>query len=669
MEGNICFIPVSIGELFDKYTILQIKQKQVKDAKKLEIVEKELSYLKQFISTYNLEESLVNELKETNEKLWVIEDKIREKEKEHKFDEEFVKLARNVYITNDKRSEIKNKINLKLKSGIQEVKSYSKYTDNDVETININTKVEEQKPIKVEEQKPILNKSVTKSKPKSTSEQFEELTREINKLKNTLKYDELIDNYKKIIELDSQNENKYLHNMGEVFEKQQNYESAVNCYDKILKKETTDASVIGVINNQIGMCYFNLKKSQLAVGYFKNVLLIKEIPDVFCNISTCYVDLKKFKLAENALLKSYNLDNTHKNTLYLLANLYYYLKNYSKSIDFYKKALSNKEHINNSDVLLYNFALSMTYLAKKDFSNGFTLYEKRLLTNDINKQTGKLDRLEIPQVELWDGKEICDNLLVVYEQGIGDNIQFYRFLIILAEKYPKMEIHYFTRDNLTHLFTTPHKNIKIIENILTLSYDYKVYIMTIPKILNLTNIEPNKINYIKMNEEKLLYWKGKTEPLKKFRVGFVYNGLLSSFIEKYIPLEEFGILCDLNIDLICIHRKSEVENDFKNISFGDKITQYDIDVDKPFEDTVHLLKNIDLLITVDTYIVHLAGVLNVKTWLLLGTHDWRWSNDENKTYWYNSVELIRTKQYEEFKDNIKTVKTKLSELLEILGSQ
>ena len=75
-----------------------------------------------------------------------------------------------------------------------------------------------------------------------------------------------------------------------------------------------------------------------------------------------------------------------------------------------------------------------------------------------------------------------------------------------------------------------------------------------------------------------------------------------------------------------------------------------------------------MLITVDTYIVHLAGVLNVKTWLLLGTHDWRWSNDENKSYWYDSVEFIRTKEYEEFKDNIKTAKTKLSELLEILGS-
>ena len=694
MEGNICFIPVSIGELFDKYTILQIKQNRIKDTKKLEIVGKELSYLKQFITTYNLEEKLVNELKETNEALWTIEDKIREKEKEHNFDEEFVKLARNVYITNDKRCEIKNKINIHLKSGIQEVKSYSKYTDNNVETININTdtdtdahtykdkKIEETKPkpnsepininieTKIEESKPIVTKSITKNKikVKSKSEQIEELNKQINKLENTLNYDDLIDNYKKIIELDTEKKIKYLHKMGEVYEKQKNFESAIECYEKILKIEKNDVSIIGVTNNQLGICYHNLKKSKLAIGYFKNVLIIKEIPDVYCNISTCYVDIKKFKLAENALLKSYNLDSTHKNTLYSLANLYYYLKNYDKSIEFYKKALSNKDFINNDDILLYNFALALTYIAKKDFTNGFALYEKRLLTNDINKQTGKPDRLEIPQIDLWNGKDMCDKLLVVYEQGIGDNIQYYRFLIQLAEKYPRMEIHYFTRENLVHLFTTPHKNIKIIENILTMDYDYKIYIMTLPKILNLTSIEPNKINYIKMNEDKLLYWKEKTAPLKKFRVGFVYNGLLSSFIEKYIPLEEFGTLCDLNIDLICIHRKSEIDNDLKNISFRDKITHYDIDIDKPFEDTVHLLKNIDLLITVDTYIVHLAGVLNVKTWLLLGTHDWRWSNDENKSYWYDSVEFIRTKEYEEFKDNIKTAKTKLSELLEILGS-
>jgi ADP-heptose:LPS heptosyltransferase len=95
----------------------------------------------------------------------------------------------------------------------------------------------------------------------------------------------------------------------------------------------------------------------------------------------------------------------------------------------------------------------------------------------------------------------------------------------------------------------------------------------------------------------------------------------------------------------------------------DRITHYDIDIEKPFEDTIHLLQNLDLLISIDTYIVHLAGVLNVKTWLLLGISEWRWSDDESSTYWYDSVELIRAKEGADLKDVLQVVKNKLRDQL------
>ena len=128
-------------------------------------------------------------------------------------------------------------------------------------------------------------------------------------------------------------------------------------------------------------------------------------------------------------------------------------------------------------------------------------------------------------------------------------------------------------------------------------------------------------------------------------------------------MKEFEILCGLDIELICLHRKGELEHDLNNVSFKDRITHYDIDIEKPFEDTIHLLQNLDLLITIDTFIVHLAGVLNVKTWLLLGISDWRWSDDEYTTYWYDSVELIRTKNGGDLKDALLIVKDKLSDQL------
>ena len=123
-------IPVSLGELIDKITILEIKQDKIKDSEKNKNITFELNLLNDKLNSFPSNNELVdlkNKLKEVNTELWDIEDQIRICEKRNNFDREFINLARNVYITNDKRFEIKNKINKKFSSDIQEVKSYEKY--------------------------------------------------------------------------------------------------------------------------------------------------------------------------------------------------------------------------------------------------------------------------------------------------------------------------------------------------------------------------------------------------------------------------------------------------------------------------------------------------------------------------------------------------------------
>ena len=127
MEKKVCYVPVSIGELYDKYTILQIKQERIKDEGKLVFINKELEYLKKHTDTFNLDASLVRELKTVNEILWNVEDNIRDKERIKEFDAEFISLARNVYIKNSERSQLKNKINSNLNSELIDIKSYSEY--------------------------------------------------------------------------------------------------------------------------------------------------------------------------------------------------------------------------------------------------------------------------------------------------------------------------------------------------------------------------------------------------------------------------------------------------------------------------------------------------------------------------------------------------------------
>ena len=128
IKKKIINAPISIGELVDKITILEIKKNKLQNSK-LENVLKELSFLRKLMAKHQIEitDNLFTQLKEINLKLWNIEDQIRIKEKNKEFDNIFIKLARSVYFTNDKRSEIKKRINRLSNSEITEEKSYAEY--------------------------------------------------------------------------------------------------------------------------------------------------------------------------------------------------------------------------------------------------------------------------------------------------------------------------------------------------------------------------------------------------------------------------------------------------------------------------------------------------------------------------------------------------------------
>jgi sulfur transfer complex TusBCD TusB component (DsrH family) len=123
-------IEVSHGEIVDKLTILQIKKENITDPSKLDNIIKEYDYLLSIVENdlgISTESSEYLELLSINKELWVIEDDIRDKERVKEFDDEFIKLARAVYYTNDIRAKIKKEINLKYSSGFVEEKSYQSY--------------------------------------------------------------------------------------------------------------------------------------------------------------------------------------------------------------------------------------------------------------------------------------------------------------------------------------------------------------------------------------------------------------------------------------------------------------------------------------------------------------------------------------------------------------
>jgi ADP-heptose:LPS heptosyltransferase len=426
---------------------------------------------------------------------------------------------------------------------------------------------------------------------------------------------------------------KNLLQLAENYENNNNFKGALGIY---IKMKSTKPYIL----NKIGMCYFNLDKYEMAIKNFEKILplLNHPIPDLLNNIGFCYGKIKDYDSAMKYYIQS-NTINPNINNYKILGDINFYIKKYDLSIKYYNKA-------GDSHIVLYNKCFP--YLAQKQFKIGFELYEYRLF-NNYCEQTKKNNRVDIPNIDYWDGKKQCNRLLVVYEQGIGDNIMFFRFVIELSIKYPNMMIDYFCKDTVRHLLNT-YNNINIIDNVILALYDYKLYIMSLPKILEITNIIPNSINYIKVNKEKLEYWNQKLSTINKFKVGIVNNGLLSSFIDKNIPFEYFKKLSELNVELISLDKDN---------------SQFEIDSDKPFEDTICILKNIDLLITVDTSIVHLAGVMNINTWLLLGYgSDWRWFNDNMSVCpWYNSVQIIRMKENKPFYNILNEVYEILSNII------
>ena len=128
---NKILVEVSVGELFDKISILEIKKKKIKDTKKLKFINDEYNVLKDQLDK-NIKpseklEKLFQSLKEINAKLWVIEDDKRACEKNSDFTEKFIKLSRDVHLLNDDRAKIKLEINNHTGSKIKEIKEYTKY--------------------------------------------------------------------------------------------------------------------------------------------------------------------------------------------------------------------------------------------------------------------------------------------------------------------------------------------------------------------------------------------------------------------------------------------------------------------------------------------------------------------------------------------------------------
>ena len=236
-------------------------------------------------------------------------------------------------------------------------------------------------------------------------------------------------------------------------------------------------------------------------------------------------------------------------------------------------------------------------------------------------------------------------ILVFSEQGIGDLIQFSRYLFYLLDKY-NCKVVLRLKQNLAHFFDD--SRIKIIsENDKIPKHDYHNHLASLPGLFYEKNKNfPKTINFIKEKNEITEKWKKILKKYNGLKIG-INSHSTATVGERIIPIENFSNLTKIKKMNFFVIQKDFNKNNMKLINQNSNVNYFE-DLDKsgkPFEDTIGIIKNLDLLITADTSLGHLSATLGKPTWIALPfVSDWRWFQDKNKSVWYDTVKLFRQKK-------------------------
>jgi hypothetical protein len=196
-------------------------------------------------------------------------------------------------------------------------------------------------------------------------------------------------------------------------------------------------------------------------------------------------------------------------------------------------------------------------------------------------------------------------------------------------------------------------------------FDYYCPLMSLPHVFktNLLNI-PAAIPYLFCNGDALTRWEERLGRKKAFRVGIVWTGNPREIDNRIrsVRLTDFAFLEELNVDIFCL-QKELTDVDKFDLASHSKMHAFDGDI-HDFADTSALIVLMDVVITVDTAVAHLAGAMGKPVWILLSAaHDWRWLLDRPNTPWYPSARLFRQKTLGDWAPLFSSVKERLQEVL------
>jgi Flp pilus assembly protein TadD len=325
-----------------------------------------------------------------------------------------------------------------------------------------------------------------------------------------------------------------------------------------------------------------------------------------------------------------------------------------------EEALKNYEEAfgRNPDNDLVRFNYSLCLMTLGDFGRGLELYESRIWH-------------ALPPGEPWNGESDI-SLLVAPEQGNGDIIQFARYLPELRKRCRKLTV--LCNAPLVDLIGkvegvdevmefNPGDEFVEVENEVEdedmskpLPFERFVRIMSIPHIMGIDPSKQEFKKYLKTDDERVEYWAGRIRS-KKIKVGLCWQGgkrdkpdMIAIDKKRSIPLRDMmPILSAEGVDFFSLQRGDDQNDEFPSIiDFMDEA--------ESFSETAAIIENLDLVISVDTAVAHLAAALGKPTWMLARKGGcWRWGTEGEKTFWYPSMKIFRQDSLNDWSSAISSI--------------
>lgn len=444
------------------------------------------------------------------------------------------------------------------------------------------------------------------------------------------------------------------------------YREAVEFFDAAIKQNRRSP----VVYANRGIALKNLGLFDKAVESYQDAINLQpRNPDALYNLGLLYTEISDIRTAKSYYLKALSIKADYPEAHNNLANILKIEGKYQDALQSYELAIEMSAGYIDAkfnyaallqmlgfldraldiydDILLaapdhtqVKFNKSLLLLLTADFSAGLPLYEARLdlrtecLRNDIDSLRHDY------QSENIEGKSI----LIRKEQGLGDLIHFCRYGPILANRGAIVTIE--APQCLSALISTLDSRINVVIDPIPSEYDYQVFVMSLPIVCDHSLCEiPNQVPYLTVPVSSKARWEHKIPTSKSRKIGVVWSGSdeHENDQNRSIQLAEFSSILLEGFEWHCLQvefrerDRSALEELPNLILHGHELAD--------FSDTGGLIERLDLVVTVDTSVAHLAGALAIPFWLLLPkVPDFRWFLDRDDSPWYPTGKLYRQTQ-------------------------